>query len=74
MNFEKGDVINFCGENYLVIENKGNQGFVYSLDGGFRIRGFLWSIGDDTATFHRKAIPDELYRAGLVLDRETITQ
>lgn len=64
-DFQKGDVIDFCGEHYFVIENQGSQGVVNPFGTNYYIRFFKWQTQDSIAKFVRKPTKDELEQLGL---------
>lgn len=45
--FKKGDVVEFCGELYEVIENHGVSGTVKELDTSQVITKFKWVFGKE---------------------------
>ena len=64
-DFQKGDVIEFCDENYFVIENNGSTGVVNPFGENHYVRFFHWKFQDEIAKFVRKPTKDELKRLGL---------
>lgn len=65
-DFEKGDIIEFCDENYFVIENSGSQGVVNPLGENYYVRFFEWQYQGEKAKFIRKPTKDELEWLGLL--------
>lgn len=64
-DFEKGDVVEFCNEQYFVIENNGLTGVVNIIGETFYLRNFYWKFQDEETKFVRKPTTDELQRLGL---------
>ena len=42
--FNRGDIVEFCDERFLVLENHGNSGRVQEHPGGEVIAPFYWSF------------------------------
>ena len=64
--FVPGDVIEFCDDNYFVIENYGSSGAVCPFGETYYVNNFFWSFGSDKAKFVRKPTAEELHRLGIV--------
>lgn len=65
-DFQKGDIIEFCNENYFVIENNGSQGVVNPFGENYYVRFFQWQLQGEKAKFVRKPTKNELERLGLL--------
>ena len=64
-DFQKGDVVEFCGEHYFIIENNGSTGVVNPFGAKFYIRNFYWKYQDEITKFVRKPTSEELERLDL---------
>jgi hypothetical protein len=64
-DFEKGDVIEFCDEQFFVIENNGSTGVVNPMGTTYYLRGFHWVFNRSESKFVRKPTKEELERIGL---------
>lgn len=62
--FERGDIVEFCDENYIVIENNGSTGTVSPLGETFYIRNFYWNFQGSETKFVRKPTKEELWSIG----------
>jgi hypothetical protein len=65
-NFKIGDVIEFCDQQYFVIENHGSKGVVNPIGENFYIRFFNWQYGEEVSRFVRKPTDYELDKLGLL--------
>jgi hypothetical protein len=64
-DFQKGDVVEFCDEEYFVIENNGSTGVVNPFGVNFYVRNFYWKFQDTETNFVRKPTLSELDALGL---------
>jgi len=64
-DFQKGDVVEFCDEQYFVIENNGSTGVVNPFGETFYLRNFYWKFEYEETKFVRKPTDEELNRLGL---------
>ncbi len=64
-DFQKGDVVEFCGERYYVIGNNGSTGVVCPFGETYYVRNFYWKYQDEITTLVRKPDPGELESLGL---------
>ena len=67
-NFNLGDVIDFCGERYMVLKNYGNSGEVVEVNneggifgGASKIGNFYWRFEGANCTFVRKVSAEGYY-------------
>mgnify|MGYP007071594490 CR=1 FL=1 len=63
--FNIGDVIQYDGHQYFVIENNGLYGTVNPFGEDYYIRNFRWDFNGKKTTFVRKATEREIINLGL---------
>lgn len=63
-DFKKGDVVEFCDQQYYVIENNGSKGVVNPFGENFYLSDFHWELGDEVTKFVRKSTQRELENLG----------
>ena len=52
--FESGDLIEFCNDKFIVIENYGKHGRVREHNSNTTINNFYWEIGNDKCKLIKK--------------------
>lgn len=62
---ERGDVFEWCDEQYFCVENNGSMGVVNPLNRTYYVRNFMWNFKGEKAKFLRKATEDELRSLGM---------
>jgi hypothetical protein len=59
-DFKKGDVVEFCDEQYYVIVNFGSSGVVCPLGETYYVNNFYWNYCGEITKFVRKSTNKEL--------------
>lgn len=57
---QAGDIIRWCDEEFIVIENNGNRGVVHPVGEIYQIGTFYWTYEGEKSEFVRKATEEEL--------------
>ena len=58
--FDRGDVIEFCDEEYIVVRGGSYMGAVCPIGTEYWIASFYWRFEGTACTFVRRATDDEL--------------
>lgn len=57
VDFKQGDIIVYCDEEYVVLENQGNRGIVReNYENGFVIDPFYWEYGGYQCTLKEQVV------------------
>ena len=64
---ERGDIFEWCDEQYFCIEGGSYSGVVNPIGETYYQRGFIWNYGGEAPIFIRKATPEELSSRGIKL-------
>jgi len=64
-DFKPGDVVEFCDQQYFVVENNGSSGVVNPLGETFYLRNFYWKFKGEVTNFVRKPTEIELSKLGI---------